>query len=224
MTADVQDANTRMRAHGREQGYVVVQPSAPGVVPTWVAVTHDAPVFAFVESAMRAWDVDRDRVHVMGFSQGGMMTWRMVCAHADVFASAAPAAGTDNCVAGPAPPSREVPILHMHGTRDVVVSFRSAERARDTVLAAWSPAGPETIDSGPAWIARRWTTAAGTPFELWQHDLAARSRLLVGHCFPGSDDHAGGLPGQWLPFACEGAEQFDFGAQAMRFFLAHPRR
>ena len=33
---------------------------------------------------MEAFDVDRDRVHFTGFSQGGFMTWKFICDHADI--------------------------------------------------------------------------------------------------------------------------------------------
>ena len=40
----------------------------------------------------RARGVPSERILLGGFSQGGAMTWRFICAHADLLASAAPAA------------------------------------------------------------------------------------------------------------------------------------
>src|SRR5690606_10640751 len=89
MSADAEDRNTDMRRRGRELGYVVVQPTAPGLigVPTWNLDAHAEPVFAFVSDVAAAFHTDPRRAHVMGFSQGGGMTWRLLCTHPEFFAS-----------------------------------------------------------------------------------------------------------------------------------------
>ncbi len=150
------------------------------------------------------------------------MTWRFVCAHADVLASAAPGAGTDCSQV----PTTQLDMLVLHGTHDNLVSFSQAAARRDAVIAAWNlgPAEPVAGDSMYTWT--RWRNPNGTTFEFLQHDyLAAGSgaSILGGHCFPGSQD-MGGQPGQLFPFACAGPNGFVWGEAAMNFFIAHPRR
>ncbi len=64
--------------------------------------------------------VDRDRVYVAGFSNGGMMALRAVCARPDVFAAAASVAGTlqSGCLARTASSA-----LLVHGLKDTTVPY-----------------------------------------------------------------------------------------------------
>ena len=224
MSAQMEDANTAMRALGRKYGYVVVQPNANPAPPSasWTPGTDDDRVFAFVQAAIAALHVDRARVHFTGFSQGGMMTFRFLCKHADLFASMAPAAGTGCSFTAGDTPSREIPILYMHGTSDGLVSFTGyALPQRDALLAAWSMDGGEVIASDSQFKRTRYKNARGTIFEFLQHDYAAASPILKGHCYPGSTDK-GGAPGQLFPFSCVGTSAFVWGEEAMKFFVAHP--
>ncbi|MBK8719798.1 MAG: hypothetical protein IPN32_34540 [Deltaproteobacteria bacterium] len=98
MSAQMQDSNTNMRALGQRYGYIVVQPNADPAPPlsNWIPGIDDPKVFDFMQRTAAAWHVDADRWHFTGFSQGGFMTWRFACAHADVLASVAPGAACGN--------------------------------------------------------------------------------------------------------------------------------
>ena len=64
--------------------------------------------------------VDTHRVYATGMSNGAIMTHRLACEAADVFAAVAPVAGGLN-VGGDFPacaPSRPVPVMMFHGTTD----------------------------------------------------------------------------------------------------------
>jgi polyhydroxybutyrate depolymerase len=213
MSAEVQDAHTRMRTLATARGYVVVQPTAPGAVPSWGLGEHDDVVWGAIEATVDVFDVDPDRVHVTGFSQGGMMSFRQLCAHADRIASVAPVAG-GGCFADDEP-AVEVPILYVHGRHDAIVSWSLvAVPQRDRVIAAWELGAPTVIASGDGFLARRWVSRSGTVFEMWEHEYIA-DLLLAGHCIPGPDD--GG------PYRCDRSE-FDLAHVVLDFFAAHPRR
>jgi len=238
MNAAMEDANTNMRELGRERGYVVVQPNADGEPPlTSIEPADDDTIRDFVAAIVAVWDLDRDRVHFTGFSQGGYMTWRMLCDQSGLFASVAPAAaaagegcadqfdaliGPLGCLLGEAGYEEGVDILYMHGTKDVMVPFRCAENQRADVLATLGMGAAEIVSSGPAHRWSRYRNAAGTVFELIDHDFEVANPLLGGHCFPGSRDR-GGLEGQLFPFACDGTQPFSWGEAVMDFFVAHPR-
>lgn len=220
MDADQQDRNTRMRALGAEHGYLVVQPNAPN--RAWSGPAHDAGVWAFMQDVVAAYQADADRLHFMGFSQGGDLTLRMLCAHADELASVAPAA--TNGLDCPELPAAEVAIFHMHGTGDVLYGFNLAEGLRDRMIEHWGFANPEPVADAPNHRATRWTTPAGTPYEFHAHDFRADSGLLGGHCFPGSPDHDVTLPGQLFAYGCLGDGQFDYARLAVEFFQDNPRQ
>jgi polyhydroxybutyrate depolymerase len=226
MSGKMEDNNTNLRALGEKYGFVIVQPSANPSPPSsaWNPGTDDAKVFAFLQTALTGYAVDRSRVHMTGFSQGGMMTSRFLCKHADVFASVAPAAGTGCTFKGADTPSREVPVLYVHGETDALVSYSQGTAQRDAAVAAWK-LGPETTVSSDAnhkWTRR--TSPSGTVFEFISHKYEASSFVLKGHCYPGSKDLKGGEPGQLFGFGCEGTNAFVWGEQVMKFFIDHPKK
>lgn len=228
MTAASEDANTELRRLGPAAGFVVVQPTAPGsaIGPSWDPARDDSRVFSFLELTVRAMRIDADRVHFTGFSQGGFMTWRMLCEHADLFASVAPAAACGTLFAhcpftATDRPSREVPVLYVHGSADLVVGG-CARSQRDAVIAGWSMTMDEVVSSDASHTWTRWLSPSGTPFEFIDHDWSAYSYLLRGHCLPGSPDigtdrfaNAG--------YGCVDSSAVHWGQAVVDFFVAHPR-
>lgn len=244
MSAAMEDANTGLRARGSAAGFVVVQPSANPAPPqaSWEE-EDEAKVFDILTRAIAVYGIDPDRVHMTGFSQGGFMTWRLLCAHADVFASVAPAAAASSCpvIGNPAGaaacsftgsevPSRELPILYMHGRADEnYIPYRCAEPQVDAIASAWGLTANGVVASGAGYTRRRWSDATGTVVELLAHDYTSSAQVpfvlaseLQGHCFPGSTD-PGDQPGQLFSFRCQQPSAFVWGSEVVAFFLAHPR-
>jgi polyhydroxybutyrate depolymerase len=228
MNAAEEDANTEMRALGSARGYVVVQPNAPagGLGTSWDPDRDDPKVFAFVQLAMRAFRIDPDRVHITGFSQGGFMTWRMLCDHADVFASVAPAAACGGLYRHCAftdteRPSREIPVLYVHGHADTIVA-NCEDGQRDNVVEGWAMTEDSVLsmDDDHTWT--RYVSASGNVFEYIEHDYTAYSTILAGHCFPGSTD-IGTEPFGLKGYGCEQTSPFVWGQAVIAFFQAHPR-
>jgi polyhydroxybutyrate depolymerase len=234
-----------MRALGRTNGYVVVQPTAPldGVqLHDWTPGTDDAKVWTVVGDTRTALLIDPKRIHFMGFSQGGAFTWRVLCAHADVVASVAPVAAADAKTTMPyappykrdcpfdmtASPSQQIPVLQMHGTADGLVPFSKGTDQRDVALAAWGLGNPTTVESDTKHTWTRYTNSSGLVFEWIQHDYLVNPPLLPvniqGHCLPGGDDLAANAAlGQTMWFSCAPPNAFVWGQAAMSFFIAHPR-
>ena len=141
---------------------MVVQPTAPLTVIgySWTPATDDPKVWKFAKELFEALRIDSRRIHFTGFSQGGAMTWRLVCAHADVIASAAPIAAADGSLSTNTPPfkldcpfdaasapSRQLPILQMHGSADGLVPIAKGVQQRDAVVAAWGLGTPVVVSS-----------------------------------------------------------------------------
>lgn len=226
MSGKMEDNNTNMRALGEKHGYVVVQPNANPDPPSsaWKPDTDDAKVKALLTLAIAAYKIDPDRVHMTGFSQGGMMSSRFLCKYADLFASIAPAAGTGCTFKGTDMPSREVPVLYIHGKTDALVAFSQGTAQRDAAYAAWK-LGSETVVSSDAkhkWTRR--TSPSGTVFEFIEHTYEASSFVLKGHCYPGSKDLKSTEPGQLFGFACTDTGTLVWGEVVMKFFRDHPRK
>ncbi len=233
MSGIMEDNNTNLRRLGEQYGYIVVQPNAAPAPPlsSWTPSTDDPKVFGFIELAVSALHADTKRVHMTGFSEGGYMTYRFLCDHADYFASVAPAAGAGCSFGGDAGmwgsanvPSREIAVLAVNGTLDALVNFNSvAVPQRDKVVAGWHMDSGTVVAGDSTFTRTRYTSPSGTVFEFIQHDYSSAQTFTKGHCFPGSEDLDGGEPGQVFGFACQPPNSFVWGDEVMKFFMAHPK-
>ncbi len=225
MSAEMEDANSGMRALGVKHGFVVVQPNANPAPPqsSWKPESDDAKVHTFLLAALDAYAIDRDRVHMMGFSQGGMMSSRFLCTHAELFASMAPMAGTGCTFFGTNTPSREVHVLYVHGKTDAVVAYSQGTTQRDAMIAKWSMTKDVVVSTDASHVYTRYKSPKGTVLEFIEHEYEAKSFTLRGHCYPGSTDLNGGATGQLVGFGCVETTPFVWGDLAMQFFRDHPR-
>ncbi|WP_187393032.1 alpha/beta hydrolase family esterase [Maritimibacter fusiformis] len=124
----------RFDALAAEQGFVTAYPSAlhrvwnvgegPGaarLVPPRDDLAYLDQVIAAVDTQAR---IDRDRIYLAGFSQGGIIGLSYACKRAGVLAGVAvvgmtlPAMLRDDCADAPA-----FPLLLIHGTDDPIVPF-----------------------------------------------------------------------------------------------------
>lgn len=203
-------------------GFIAVFPNgtgalrAEGSLATWHAgdccgrarddgVDDVGFVRALVAELRRRLPVDAARLHATGMSNGGMMAHRLACEAADLFASVAAVAGTDNTTA--CTPSRPIPVLHIHALDDTHVLYGGGagpDAFRDPSKVTDFTSVPETI--------RRWTqrNACSAPPQrvltvpgAWceRHDGCrggARVQLCVteigGHSWPGASAHRRGKP------------------------------
>ena len=182
--------HTGMQKIGNAAGYVVAQPNS--LRATWDPGTDDDRVRRFLDRFIESLTIDPNRVHMGGFSQGGWMTWRFVCNHSDLIASAAPAgAGASRPYAKPAPgvscdfdqstpAGQQVDILYVHGTADKMSSFAAAIKQRDLVIAAWDMTEESVLTEESDYLWTRWTNEEGTTFEFLQHDWSGGRG--AGHC------------------------------------------
>jgi poly(3-hydroxybutyrate) depolymerase len=228
MNGPLMEGHTKLAALATSEGYIVVQPSAPGAILTsaWNN-THDELVYKIMHRVIDVFHVDRKRVHFDGYSMGGWMTWRFICKHSDELASAAPIAagagpvGNSCAFAGEEMPAREIPIFYTHGRTDGLVPFTGAVTERDALLAAWYPGvSPTVVAEASDYKWERWTNANGAVFEFAQHDWTCDFVLgatqLKGHCFPGSEHKP--------IVGCGTDNAFNWGQEVLKFFKAHPMK
>jgi polyhydroxybutyrate depolymerase len=76
-------------------------------------------VLAVVADVQRRVRIDPQRIAVTGFSNGGLLSYRLVCERPDVFRLAVTVAG--DAVGPRCTPARPVSMLHVHGARDSVI-------------------------------------------------------------------------------------------------------
>lgn len=233
-TGLLMDVHTQLRALGEQYGYVVLAPTGPPYGngqpgSTWNS-TDDAILVAMVQQFASVFRVDATKIHVTGFSRGGFVTWRLLCDHADLFASAAPGGAGDGtafdevtCFSMGRVPSRDLPIVLLMGRTDMAVGYPSMQQIRDAALASYGATGPQILDQDANYTHNLWTSPAGAMFETFDHAYATVPDgpfgADEGHCIPGStmDPYA---PQYAIP--CQSPNAFVWGEQVMQFFLAHP--
>lgn len=76
-----------------------------------------------IEQVVAEYPVDLDSIHVVGHSNGGFMSYRMACDHADLIASIASLAGATFDNPSACTPSEPVHVLQIHGTADDVIAY-----------------------------------------------------------------------------------------------------
>ncbi|CAF0699217.1 extracellular catalytic domain type 1 short-chain-length polyhydroxyalkanoate depolymerase [Candidatus Methylacidithermus pantelleriae] len=71
---------------------------------------------ALIATLQKRYPIDRKRIYATGFSNGGMMAYRLACEMSDTFAAMGVVSGTltDLCCR----PVEPVPVIHFHGTAD----------------------------------------------------------------------------------------------------------
>lgn len=229
------DGHTNLRALGEQHGYIVIAPSGPpwpgGPGSTWHA-SNDPTLIDLTTQVRDVFRVDPTKIHVTGFSRGSFVTWRLLCDHADLFASAAPGGGGDGtdfgeatCFSNNRKPSRNLPILFLMGQKDASVGYDSLVQIRDAAVAAYQLASKTTPDSDTTYHHDRWSgSSVSTVIETFDHGYSTDPNgpfgSAQGHCIPGSTSDPNAAQ---YAIPCKGPNSFVWGEQVMQFFLAHPK-
>jgi len=154
-------------------GFIVAFPNGTGAMgdkfATWNAgaccgkardqrVDDVAFMRTLVADLQRRYAIDAGRIFAMGMSNGGMMSHRLACDAADLFAAIASVAGTDNTLA--CAPARPVPVLHIHARNDDHVLFEGGAGPgafRDESKVTQFVSVPQTISN---WVSRNRCSSA----------------------------------------------------------------
>ncbi len=170
----VQDAYLGFSAQATPLGFIAVVPDGtknPDGLQFWNAmpaccdfygsgVDDEGYLLSLVAEAKSLWNVDPERVYFMGHSNGGYMSYRMACRHADVVAGVISIAGSSYTTEAECQPSQAVSALQVHGTLDGTVVYSGT---------SFTPGAQTIVDR---WVARNNCTSG--PFEggALDHDSA----------------------------------------------------
>jgi polyhydroxybutyrate depolymerase len=158
-----------MDATADKHGFIAVYPQGTServaAMRTWNAdnccgaaqrnmVDDIAFVAALLDDLPKVHTIDARRVYATGMSNGGMISHRLGSEMADRIAAIAPVAGTIGTAA--IAPSRPVPVMHFHGTKDDIVNYeggfgkhsvsKSPFRSVASTINAWRMANRCTAD------------------------------------------------------------------------------
>lgn len=217
------ERTTNLTAAAIARGFVVVRPLGVGRsfnAGTCCGDAIDAAIDdvgfarALVATIASETCIDRRRVFVTGFSNGGFLSHRLACEAADVFAAVASVGGTfgiDTCA-----PSRPVSVLQIHGKIDGIVKFGGDETRHwssvATVIDAWVRAdrcklegAREVFAHGNARCVRSGPCEGDAEVTLCRDERA-------GHTWPGGPRSVG----------YGGSQDLDATSFILDFFGRHP--
>lgn len=127
---------------------------------------------SLVKEIASVYAVDPKRIFVMGHSNGGYMTNRLACDHAETFAAAVSWAGANWSDAAKCAPSVPVGFLQMHGTADATVPYAAGD------------GGPTKVAyAGAEGTVATWASKNGCDAKL----VATAESLHVSEGSPGAD-------------------------------------
>jgi polyhydroxybutyrate depolymerase len=163
--------------------------------------------------------IDSSRVYATGASNGGGFSARLGCEMADRLAAIAPVAGGYRAL-GPCDPSRALPVLEIHGTRDQVVPYGGSGPDHDGSVARFLGEWTELDDCEGA--AEKTSPSRGVTRLDWERcasgSVVEHLRLAgTDHGWPGGSTARAGLKNhpipKWNPTGLNAAETVS------RFFL-----
>jgi len=185
--------------YAEQYGFIVVYPN--GVANSWNVgfpggSTADDVGFltALIDTVNAAYATDLNRIYSTGFSNGGFMSYRLACEAGDRIAAIASVAGTMTIASLSAcQPSRDIPVMHIHGTNDYVVFYNGGfgNTSVNQVLTFWKtanecPAIP-TIENLPDLVAEGSTVQKQTWTPCTDSTEVTFYKITGGgHTWPGS--------------------------------------
>jgi polyhydroxybutyrate depolymerase len=190
---------SNFNAYAEEFGFIVVYPN--GVSNSWNVgfpggSTADDVGFliALIDTVNAAYATDLNRIYSTGFSNGGFMSYRLACEAGDRIAAIASVAGTMTSASLSAcQPSRNMPVMHIHGTNDFVVFYNGGfgNTSVNEVLTFWNTANecpsiptienlPDLVPEGSTVQKQTWTPCTDST-EVTFYKINGG-----GHTWPGS--------------------------------------
>jgi predicted esterase len=222
--------NTLLHEIAPQAGFIYVNPSKvdANTGGTWNLFdepTDPSKIALVLEKVIKAYQVNPKRVHVTGFSQGGLTTLDIVSKKNALVASAAPVAGAlEQPEWATADWQPRVPMLIMNGATDSASQISDSDAMVEAFVTGLSLTGGEQIagDAGYTW--KKWTGAGGMDLEYIVHSYGGQA-VLAGHCIPGGIDIQG-APNNFgfnATTCTTGAPYLPWGDTVLQWFIDHPK-
>lgn len=127
-------------------------------------------IVSLIEETCSSKNIDRNRIYLIGLSQGAMATWDLLARHSELFAAAVPIAGVGDV--SKAEIYANIPIYAFHGTADTTVKYETA-----------TPKMYEAIDAVEKGN-MHFVSFEGGPHAIWEAAIVFKGNEIV----PGLED------------------------------------
>ncbi len=222
----------RLEAEARKRGFLTVYPdgipdssgnqfwNATDACCQFTATESDDSAFLtrLIDRVEEKFTVDPKRVYFAGHSNGGFMSYRMACEHADRIAAIVSVAGATFADVSVCKPSQPVSVLQVHGTSDTVISFTGG-----SILNTSYPAALTSVTTWAAYHGCGGSSEVGDGAKSLDLDDVVAGNDASVTLF--ADCPAGGAVALWTIDG--GSHQpvltAEFASSIMDFLLAHPK-
>jgi len=181
------------------------------------AMPDDSSYLAALIDAVKAeLSVDPLKVHLVGHSNGGFMSYRMACDHAGTIASIASLAGATFRNLSSCHATEPVHVLQIHGTQDTVIDFDGG-----FINGVPYPGAQETVDLWITIDGCSTTATTGAPLNLVVNLFGDETQVTIFDtgCEPGGSAELWTIQnGSHSPNLAAG-----FSAHVLDWFDAHPK-
>ena len=153
----IQELYFRLQPEAEARGFLYVHPDGtPNALGNlaWnatdaccqdvVTVDDSAYLTSIINEVSATYNVDQTRIFLVGHSNGGFMSYRMACDHADRIAAIVSLAGATFLDTAQCAPSEPVNVLQIHGTDDRTIQYDGGSTplgtypAAETTVSTWS--------------------------------------------------------------------------------------
>lgn len=178
-------------------------------------VNDSAYILNIINATKAEFNVDPNRVYLVGHSNGGFMSYRAAYDHSETIAAIASLAGASHLEERPAP-ANPVHVLQIHGTDDGTIAYDG-----DDIQGNAYPSAKASVSQ---WAAYNGCSTEGGAREL--RDLVSN---LAGHetsvSVYNAGCKAGGSSELWTMAAGSHVPDFSdsFAEQVVEWLLAHPK-
>ncbi len=172
---------------------------------------------SLVEAIQADYNIDNRRIYFAGLSNGGFMSYRMACDHADLIAGIVSTAGAtfDNPI--DCSPTDPLHVLQIHGTADTVILY-----AGGSLLTVPYPGAVESVETWAQYNGCDLTPVAPPETLDLDANLPGAETTITRY---GDGCSSGGSTELWTvnggPHVISPTP--DFGASVAEFMLTHPR-
>jgi polyhydroxybutyrate depolymerase len=174
---------------------------------------------SLIEQVELQLNVDPRRIHLFGHSNGGFMSYRMACDHADLIASIASLAGATYLDPLLCTPTEPVHVLQIHGTADTVILYNGGQ-----VSVPGAGVYPGAIQTVEQWVSSNgcspgFVTLPALDLDAGLPGFETTVRSYASGCAEsGSAELWTIVGGSHLPMMSA-----DFSPAVVEFLLAHPK-